>query len=97
MSATMMHSKDAPALQLVKESHEQPLRDCVTSALEAYFSQLSGHPPTNVYRLVLEEMEQPLLQTVLKYAGGNQTRAAEILGLNRGTLRKKLKQYGLDQ
>ena len=97
MTATMMRSKEAPKLQLVKESNEQPLRECVISALEAYFSQLSGHPPTNVYRLVLEEMEQPLLQTVLKYAGGNQTRAAEILGLNRGTLRKKLKQYGLDQ
>ena len=97
MSANMMRSKDAPAFHLVKESKEQPLRDCVTIALEAYFSQLSGHPPTNLYRLVLEEMEQPLLEAVLKYASGNQTRTAEILGLNRGTLRKKLKQYGLDQ
>ena len=71
------------------------LRDEVEKALSKYFSQLDGAPVTDVYQLVLSEVEAPLLEQVLKYTRNNQTRASELLGLNRGTLRKKLKQYGL--
>ena len=54
-----------------------------------------GEPVSELYQMVLAEMEIPLLEKVLEYPRGNQTKAAELLGLNRGTLRKKLKQYGL--
>ncbi|MFJ2712090.1 DNA-binding transcriptional regulator Fis, partial [Pseudomonas sp. NPDC087346] len=50
---------------------------------------------TDVYNLVLSEVEAPLLESVMNYVKGNQTKASELLGLNRGTLRKKLKQYDL--
>jgi len=79
---------------------EAPLREQVQSTLEAYFRRLEGHVPShvpsNLYKLVLQEVELPLLETVMRYTRGNQTRAAEILGLNRSTLRKKLKQYGVE-
>jgi len=71
------------------------LRDCVESTLSNYFAQLDGAPVTDVYQLVLTEVEAPLLEQVLKYTRNNQTKASTLLGLNRGTLRKKLKQYGL--
>lgn len=75
---------------------EAPLREQVQSTLEVYFRRLEGHVPSNLYKLVLQEVELPLLETVMRYTRGNQTRAAEILGLNRSTLRKKLKQYGVE-
>ena len=71
------------------------LRDCVETTLSNYFAQLDGAPVTDVYQLVLTEVEAPLLEQVLKYTRNNQTKASVLLGLNRGTLRKKLKQYGL--
>lgn len=71
------------------------LRDCVEQTLSNYFEQLDGAPVTDVYQLVLSEVEAPLLEQVLKYTRNNQTKASVLLGLNRGTLRKKLKQYGL--
>jgi Fis family transcriptional regulator len=63
--------------------------------MNSYFNLLDGSDVTDVYRLVMSEVEAPLLESVLKYTRGNQTKAAEVLGLNRGTLRKKLKIYGL--
>ncbi|MEX2476369.1 DNA-binding transcriptional regulator Fis [Marinobacter sp.] len=71
------------------------LRDSVEVALKNYFTQLDGAPVTEVYQLVLSEVEAPLLEQVMKYTRNNQTKASTMLGLNRGTLRKKLKQYGL--
>ena len=60
-----------------------------------YFASLNGHRPAHLYNMVLREVEEPLLKAVLDYTDGNQLRAADILGINRGTLRKKLKQFGL--
>lgn len=77
------------------EQTQKPLRDCVEDAMETYFRQLEGHPTNDLYRMVLAELEEPLFRAVLKYTGGNQSKASELLGINRGTLRKKLKQYGL--
>ena len=73
----------------------QSLRDSVEIALNNYFSHLDGQPVTDVYQMVLSEIEAPLLEAVMRYTRNNQTKASQILGLNRGTLRKKLKQYGL--
>ncbi len=77
------------------DQQSQTLRDNVEKALRNYFSHLDGQPVTDVYQMVLSEVEAPLLETVMEYTRGNQTKASVLLGLNRGTLRKKLKQYGL--
>ena len=74
---------------------ELPLRNHAERALSDYFTSLNGHRPAQLYDLVLREVEEPLFRVVLDYAEGNQSRAAGILGINRGTLRKKLKQFGL--
>jgi Fis family transcriptional regulator len=72
-----------------------PLRKHAERALSDYFTSLNGCRPAHLYDLVLREVEEPLFRVVLDYAEGNQSRAAVILGINRGTLRKKLKQLGL--
>ena len=77
------------------EAAPQTLRDSVEQAMNNYFKHLDGQDVTNVYDMVLSEIEAPMLETVMTYVKGNQTKAAVLLGLNRGTLRKKLKQYGL--
>jgi Fis family transcriptional regulator len=74
---------------------ELPLRNHAERALSDYFTSLNGHRPAHLYDLVMREVEEPLFRVVLDYAQGNQSRAADILGINRGTLRKKLKQFGL--
>ena len=76
-------------------SNDQSLRDCVEKAVSNYFQHLEGQDVTHVYDMVLSEVEAPMLEVVMKYTRHNQTKAANVLGLNRGTLRKKLKQYGL--
>ena len=66
-------------------------------ALEVYFESLNGDRPGDLYELVMGEVERPLFKAVLDYTQGNQSQAAGILGLNRGTLRKKLRYYSLIQ
>ena len=73
----------------------QTLRDSVETSMNNYFRQLDGQPVSDVYKMVLAEIEAPLLETVMAYTKDNQTKASELLGLNRGTLRKKLKEYNL--
>jgi Fis family transcriptional regulator len=75
--------------------HDMPLRAHAEQALDSYFTSLNGHKPGHLYQLVMREVEEPLFRAVLSYAEGNQCRAADILGINRGTLRKKLKSYGI--
>jgi Fis family transcriptional regulator len=67
----------------------------VHSALETYFRDLDGEKPAAIYEMVLRSVERPMLEVVLKQAGGNQTLAAEMLGINRNTLRKKLVEHKL--
>lgn len=73
----------------------KPLRDSVKQALRNYLSQLNGQDVNDLYEIVLAEVEHPMLDMVMQYTRGNQTRAATMLGINRGTLRKKLKKYGM--
>lgn len=87
--------QDAIASTLSTANNSLTLRDNVAQAMQSYFSLLDGSDVTDVYKLVLSEVEAPLFESVLHHTQGNQTKAAEVLGLNRGTLRKKLKQYGL--
>jgi Fis family transcriptional regulator len=72
-----------------------PLRSMTQQALDSYFTSLNGHAPGHLYDLVMREVEEPLFRAVLDYSEGNQSRAAEVLGINRGTLRKKLRNYGI--
>lgn len=72
---------------------ENDVSACVRKAIECYFKDLDGEAPQGVYDMVLACVEQPLLESIMTYAKGNQSRAAEILGINRNTLRKKLQQY----
>lgn len=74
----------------------QILSTHVQQALGDYFTQLDGHQVSNLYELVLGEVEPPLIRTTLKHCAFNQTKAAKILGLSRSTLRKKMQTYGIE-
>lgn len=76
-------------------TNETDLSVCVRRALDDYFKDLDGESPRAVYDMLIHCVEKPLLESVMHRASGNQSKAAEILGLNRNTLRKKLKQHGI--
>lgn len=71
------------------------LRDSVSRSVRRYLADVDGQPSEGLYELFLCEIELPLFREVLAYYGGNQSRAAAALGLNRATLRKKLQHHGL--
>jgi Fis family transcriptional regulator len=81
------------SLQTAKKS--KPLHKHTEDALNQYFENLNGDRPGDLYDLVIGEVERPLFKAVLDYTDGNQSQAADILGINRGTLRKKLRSYSL--
>jgi len=83
-------------LSLAKKYQDEPLSECVKTALDNYFSHLNGHAANDLYRMVIDEVERPMFESVLKYTGGNQSRASSLLGISRSTLRKKLAHYGID-
>jgi Fis family transcriptional regulator len=72
------------------------LREAVDLFVRRYLDEMDGEMSTDFYTLVLSEVEAPMLQAVMEYTRYNQTKAAQMLGLNRGTLRKKLKQYAIE-
>ncbi len=82
-------------MTLEREPADQPLHSTVRCVLEAYFRELDGELPEGLYQLVIREVERPLLETVMEYCHGNQSRASDCLGINRGTLRKKLRDHGI--
>ena len=91
MSAAPVLHADSAA-----ESALQPaLRECVARAVRRYLADLHSQMPADLYDLVLHEVEAPLLREVLHWSGGNQSKAAAALGINRATLRKKLAARGL--
>ena len=69
------------------------LNHSTQTALKKYFKTLNGHKPINLYKFVIKEVERPLMKEVMKYTENNQSEAAKILGINRTTLRNKLKEY----
>ena len=91
---SIIEQEDSTKAQTMVDS-ASGIQECVQEAMETYFANLDGHGTNDLYQMVVSEVEQPLLRVVLKHTRGNQTRAAEILGINRGTLRKKLKMYDL--
>ncbi len=76
-------------------NNRKHIEECVRESLEGYFKDLRGVEPTAMYEMILRVVERPLLEVVLKEAGGNQSRAAEWLGINRNTLRRKLVEHKL--
>ncbi|MCK5001606.1 MAG: DNA-binding transcriptional regulator Fis [Gammaproteobacteria bacterium] len=99
MSAQNIYSIDE-RLEKNDEPHEtqqaSQIYDAVKNSIKRYLHELEDTEPSEMYAMVLSQIEQPLLESVLEHTGGNQSRAAEYLGLNRGTLRKKLRIYDLD-
>ena len=73
-------------------SRPNELADCVRRSLERYFKDMDGEKPTSIYDMVLKNVEKPMIETVLGKTAGNQSLAAEMLGINRNTLRKKMQQ-----
>ncbi|HQQ69587.1 MAG TPA: Fis family transcriptional regulator [Alicycliphilus sp.] len=71
------------------------IEECVRESLQSYFRDLGGEAPDGVYDMVVRLVERPLLEVVMHHAENNQSRAAEWLGLNRNTLRKKLLDHKL--
>ncbi len=80
---------------LTSTKGKKPLCQHTEDALDQYFTTLNGDRPGDLYDLVIGEVERPLFKAVLDYTDGNQSQAAGILGINRGTLRKKLRSYSL--
>ena len=74
---------------------KKQIEECVRASLEGYFKDLRGTEPGGMYEMMVKVVEKPLLEVVMKQAGDNQSRAAEWLGLNRNTLRKKLLEHKL--
>lgn len=85
----------APTHQQTTTTANASLRDTVKHAVQGYLMQLEGQKITELYDMVLSEVEEPLLQSIMQYTGQNQSKAAVYLGLSRGTLRKKLERYGM--
>ena len=94
-ATTRKRASSKPELD-VSGTKSAPLRECVRESIDTYLKQLDGAQMTDLYAVVMREVEMPMLEAVQQYAQGNQSKAAQILGMNRGTLRKKLKLYGLD-
>mgnify|MGYP006358973559 FL=1 len=78
------------------DARDNELSSTVRKVMRQYFKDLDGEKCTGIYDMVVAAVEKPMLEVVMFQAQGNQTRAAELLGLNRNTLRKKLQQHGID-
>ena len=78
-----------------QKQKNKPLSEQVKKAMKKYFATLGNTNPANVYEMVMAEVEPELLKAVMKYTNNNQSKAANVLGLNRATLRKKLHRYNI--
>ena len=78
------------------DARDNELSSTVRKVMRQYFKDLDGEKCTGIYDMVVAAVEKPMLEVVMFQAHGNQTRAAEMLGVNRNTLRKKLQQHGID-
>jgi len=92
---TAQHDMDKKAVPVKGNGTVRCLSDNVREAMEKYFADLEGHEPSDLYDLFLAQVERPLFEKVMHHTGGNVSRAAQLLGLNRATLRNRLKKYDL--
>jgi len=91
---TVVKPSDTIAAEI--NTTNKPLKDCVFSAMKNYYTHVEGGDPSEIYEMLLTQIEPPLLETTMEFTRGNQSKAAILLGISRGTLRKKLKKYGFD-
>ena len=91
-----MANKNINYISTLRASNsKKPLRKHTEDAIQQYFASLHGEQPAELYDLVIGEVERPLFEAVMNFTQGNQSQAAAVLGINRGTLRKKLKTYSI--
>ncbi len=91
-----MNAASLPRAESANEASLQPaLRECVARAVRRYLADVESEPTESLHALVISEVELPLMREVMNWYGGNQSKAAAALGINRATLRRKLQQYGL--
>lgn len=88
------HARAAARAEAAERENE--LSSTVRKMMKQYFKDLDGEKTCGIYNMVVNCVERPLLEVVMNHARGNQTRAAELLGINRNTLRKKLQEHGID-
>ena len=88
------HARAAARAEAAERENE--LSSTVRKMMKQYFKDLDGEKPSGIYNMVVNCVEKPLLEVVMYHAQGNQTLAAELLGINRNTLRKKLQEHGID-
>lgn len=86
-----------PSTLMVKKSQSTPLRDEVRKTIRQFLSDMGTTEPEHVYRKLLSEVEPPLIEEVLNFTRGNQSRAARILGMTRNTLRTRIRRYDIQQ
>lgn len=96
LETTHFTTATSGSFTLTASRHPEPLRDAVRDALAHYFDQLDGTPPNDLHQMVMQQVEQPLFESVMAYTGGNQSKAAALLGISRSTLRKKLALYEIE-
>ncbi len=93
---TPTQAKASPPASNGAPAGVETIAECVDRSLREYFSAINGHQaPVGLHDRILGEAERPLLQRVMEFVGGNQCKAADVLGINRNTLRKKLRLHGL--
>jgi Fis family transcriptional regulator len=97
-TAAELAEPDTPAPRkdgstVIPMTRPEPLRDCVLAAVRAYLRNMDGQDVEGMHKLVMDEVERPLIETVLENSENNQSKAARILGISRSTLRKKLASY----
>ncbi len=94
---------DGPVSPQPKSQHsssvrgQEALHQCVRRAVRRYLKDMGDHEPDGLYRLVMDQIEKPLIEEVLRWAGGNQCRTAAALGISRGTLRKRINGHKIGQ
>ena len=93
----MSAAKTSKKPKAVLQNTSKCLGDNVKDAMDKYFKDMDGHEPNNLHELVMSQVEKPLIESVIDNARGNISRAAQLLGLNRGTLRNRMQKYGIDK
>ena len=96
LESTHISPRMSGSFAVVKTNQQEPLREAVRDALAHYFDQLDGTAPNDLHQLVIQQVEQPLFEVVMNRTGGNQSKAASLLGISRSTLRKKLAMYEIE-
>ncbi len=92
----MTSAKSTKKDKRIKRRRKENLCDHIHNSLESYFRDLDGHQANGLYNLMISQIEKPMFEIVMHKTRGNITRAADVLGINRGTLRNRLKKYNLE-